>query len=179
MAGAAAWRSRRWGRSTVRRTSTIYLDTAFFREVETRFRGCSGSACKFTAAYIIAHEAGHHIQNLLGILPRVTRLQQQAGSKAEANALQVKVELQADCLSGVWVNREEKKRPGFLEAGDIDAALRTATAIGDDTLQRQATGRVVPDSFTHGSAAQRKQWFMTGYQQGTVQACNTFGAGAL
>jgi uncharacterized protein len=158
---------------------TIYLDTGFFREVETRFRGCSGSACKFTAAYIIAHEAGHHVQNLLGIIPRVTRLQQAADSKAEANALQVKVELQADCLSGVWVNREEKKRPGFLEAGDIDAALKTATAIGDDTLQRQATGRVVPDSFTHGSAQQRRQWFMTGYQQGTVSACNTFGQGAL
>lgn len=158
---------------------TIFLDTGFFRQVETRFRGCSGNACKFTAAYIIAHEAGHHVQNLLGILPRVTRLQQQAGSKTEANALQVKVELQADCLSGVWVNREQKKRPGFLEAGDIDAALTTATAIGDDTLQRQTTGRVVPDSFTHGSAAQRKQWFMTGYQQGTVQACNTFGAGSL
>ncbi|WP_426440916.1 KPN_02809 family neutral zinc metallopeptidase [Bradyrhizobium genosp. P] len=156
---------------------TIFLDTGFFREVETRFHGCSGNACKFTAAYIIAHEAGHHVQNLLGILPRVTRLQQQAGSKAESNALQVKVELQADCLSGVWTNREEKKRPGFLEAGDIDAALTTANAIGDDTLQRQATGRVVPDSFTHGSAAQRKQWFMTGYQQGTVQACNTFAGG--
>jgi predicted metalloprotease len=157
----------------------IFLDTGFFREVETRFRGCQGSACKFTAAYIIAHEAGHHVQNLLGILPRVTRLQQQAGSKADANALQVKVELQADCLSGVWVNREEKKRPGFIEPGDIDGALRTAAAIGDDTLQRQTTGRVVPDSFTHGSAEQRKRWFMTGYQQGTVQACNTFGAGSL
>jgi len=157
----------------------IFLDTGFFREVESRFHGCSGNACKFTSAYIIAHEAGHHIQNLLGILPRVTQLQQQADTKAEANALQVKVELQADCLSGVWVNREEKKRPGFLESGDIDAALTTASAIGDDTLRRQATGRVVPDSFTHGSAAQRKRWFMTGYQQGTVQACNTFGAGAL
>ena len=157
----------------------IFLDTNFFRQVETRFHGCSGNACKFTAAYIIAHEAGHHIQNLLGILPRVTRLQQQAGSKAEANALQVKVELQADCLSGVWVNREEKKRPGFLEAGDIDAALTDAIAIGDDTLQRQAQGRVVPDSFTHGSAEQRKRWFMTGYQQGTVQACNTFGSDRL
>jgi predicted metalloprotease len=157
----------------------IFLDTGFFRDVETRFRGCSGNACKFTAAYIIAHEAGHHIQNLLGILPRVTRLQQQAGSKAEANALQVKVELQADCLSGVWVNHEEKKRPGFLEAGDIDAALQTASAIGDDTLQRQSTGRVVPDSFTHGSAEQRKRWFMIGYQQGSVQACNTFGANSL
>jgi uncharacterized protein len=157
----------------------IFLDTGFFREVETRFHGCSGNACKFTAAYIIAHEAGHHIQNLLGILPRVTAQQQQAGSKAAANALQVKVELQADCLSGVWVNHEKKKRPNFIDAGDIDGALQTASAIGDDTLQRQATGRVVPDSFTHGSAAQRKQWFMTGYQQGTVQACNTFAPGAL
>ncbi|MCO5130788.1 MAG: zinc metallopeptidase [Xanthobacteraceae bacterium] len=157
----------------------IYLDTSFFKEVETRFHGCKGSACKFTAAYIIAHEAGHHIQNLLGILPRVTRLQQQAGSKAEANALQVKVELQADCLAGVWVNREARRRPNFLEPGDIDAALTTAAAIGDDTLQRQATGRVVPDSFTHGSAAQRKRWFMIGYQQGTVQACNTFAADSL
>ena len=157
----------------------IFLDTGFFREVETRFHGCQGSACKFTAAYIIAHEAGHHIQNLLGILPKVTRLQQQAGNKAESNALQVKVELQADCLSGVWVNREEKKRPGFIEAGDIDGALRTASAIGDDTLQRQSTGRVVPDSFTHGSAEQRKRWFMTGYQQGTLKACNTFEASNL
>jgi predicted metalloprotease len=157
----------------------IFLDTGFFREVETRFHGCSGSACKFTSAYIIAHEAGHHIQNLLGILPRVTEQQQAAGSKAAANALQVRVELQADCLSGVWVNREEKKRPGFIEAGDIDGALRTASAIGDDTLQRQATGRVVPDSFTHGSAEQRKRWFMNGYQQGTVKACDTFSAGTL
>jgi predicted metalloprotease len=158
---------------------TIFLDTGFFRQVETRFHGCSGSACKFTAAYIIAHEAGHHVQNLLGILPRVTRLQQQAGSKAEANALQVKVELQADCLSGVWVNREEKKRPGFIEPGDIDGALATASAIGDDTLQRQATGRVVPDSVTPGAAEQRTRGFMTGYQQGTIQACNTFGADRL
>ena len=155
----------------------IFLDTGFFREVETRFRGCSGNACKFTAAYIIAHEAGHHIQNLLGILDKARQMQERAGSKAEANNIQVRVELQADCLSGVWVNREEKKRPGFLEAGDIDAALQTASAIGDDTLQRQAQGRVVPDSFTHGSAAQRKRWFMTGYQQGSVQACNTFAPG--
>jgi uncharacterized protein len=156
----------------------IFLDTGFFREVENRFHGCSGGACKFTAAYIIAHEAGHHVQNLLGIIPRVTQQQQAAGSKAEANALQVRVELQADCLSGIWVNREAKKRPNFLEPGDIDAALTTASAIGDDTLQRQATGRVVPDSFTHGSAAQRKQWFMNGYQQGTLEACNTFAPGA-
>jgi predicted metalloprotease len=89
------------------------------------------------------------------------------------------VELQADCLSGIWVNREEKKRPGFIEAGDIDGALRTASAIGDDTLQRQSTGRVVPDSFTHGSAEQRKRWFMTGYQQGNLKACDTFSAADL
>jgi predicted metalloprotease len=157
----------------------IFLDTNFFREIETRFRGCSGkSACDFTTAYIIAHEAGHHIQNVLGILQKVQQQQQQAGSRAESNALQVRVELQADCLSGVWVNKEKQKRPNFLQDGDIDAALQTATAIGDDTLQRKAQGRVVPDSFTHGSAEQRKRWFMTGYQQGTVQSCNTFDANA-
>src|SRR3569623_1706151 len=157
----------------------IFLDTGFFREIETKFGGWQGSACKFTAAYIIAHEAGHHIQNLLGILDKATALQRQAGSKAAANAIQVKIELQADCLSGVWVNREERKRPGFIESGDIDGALRTAAAIGDDTLQRKMQGRVVPDSFTHGTAEQRKRWFMTGYQQGNVAACNTFAAGAL
>jgi predicted metalloprotease len=157
----------------------IFVDTGFFREVETRFRGCSGKACQFTQAYIIAHEAGHHVQNLLGIIPKVNAMQQQASSKAEANALQVKVELQADCLAGVWANKEKQKRPNFLEDGDIDAALQTASAIGDDTLQRQATGRVVPDSFTHGSSEQRKRWFMTGFQQGTVNACNTFGASSL
>ena len=156
----------------------IFLDTGFFREVETRFRGCSGGACKFTAAYIIAHEAGHHIQNLLGIIPRVTQ-QQQAVGKTEANALQVRVELQADCLSGIWVNREAKKRPNFLEAGDIDAALTTASAIGDDTLQRQATGRVVPDSFTHGTSAQRVRWFKTGLDGGEVRRCDTFSAASL
>src|SRR5581483_9264109 len=120
----------------------IYLDTGFFREVETRFRGCSGNACKYTAAYIIAHEAGHHIQNLLGIIPKVTQLQQAAGSKAEANALQVKVELQADCLAGMWSKREQKKGRNFLESGDIDAARAAGWAIGGGTLQRQATGRV-------------------------------------
>ena len=158
----------------------IFLDTGFFREVETRFHGCQGSACKFTAAYIVAHEAGHHVQNLLGILPKVTAAQQAAdGNKAAVNALQVKVELQADCLSGIWANREEQRRPGFIEAGDIEGALATASAIGDDTLQRQATGRVVPDSFTHGSAEQRKRWFMTGYTKGTLKACDTFSAASL
>ena len=152
----------------------IFLDTGFFREVETRLK-CSGSTCRFTSTYMIAREVGHHVQNLLGILPRVTRLQQQAGSKEESNALQVKVELQADCLAGLWVNREEKKRPGFLKAGDIDAVLTILSALSDDTLQSQETG-VVPDSFTYGSAEQRKHWFMIGYQQGLFQACNTFSA---
>ena len=150
----------------------IFLDTGFFREVETRFHGCQGSACKFTAAYIIAHEAGHHIQNLLGILPKVTAQQQQlqvAGNKPAANAMQVRVELQADCLSGVWVDREAKKRPGFIEAGDIDGALATRVrdrrrylAAADD----RAGGAGL---FTPRLAAQRKQWFMTGYQQGRCQ----------
>jgi predicted metalloprotease len=156
----------------------IFVDTAFFREIETRFRGCTGPACRFTQAYILAHEAGHHIQNLLGILPRVTQAQQAASSKAEANRLQVMVELQADCFAGIWANRQEKKR-AFLDPGDIEAALQTAAAIGDDTLQKKAQGRVVPDSFTHGSAAQRQRWFMTGYKEGSVQACNTFQAAQL
>jgi predicted metalloprotease len=154
----------------------IYLDTNFFQEVERRFRGCSGPACKFTQAYIIAHEAGHHIQNLLGILPKAQQAQRAAGNKAEANRIQVRVELQADCFAGVWANQENQKR-NFLDPGDVDAALQTAAAIGDDTLQRKAQGRVVPDAFTHGSAEQRKRWFMTGFTQGKVAACNTFGAG--
>ena len=157
----------------------IFLDTSFFREVETRFRGCSGNACKFTAAYIIAHEAGHHIQNLLGILPRVTAAaaagRQQGGSQRAAG--------QGRAAGGLPVRRLGQPRgeeaSGLRRARRHRSGAATAAAIGDDTLQRQATGRVVPDSFTHGSAAQRKQWFMTGYQQGTVQACNTFGAGAL
>ena len=156
----------------------IFVDTAFFKEVETRFRGCSGSACKFTQAYILAHEVGHHVQNLLGILDKAHAAQQQAGSRAESNRIQVRVELQADCFAGVWTNRTQKKR-NFLEDGDIDAALQTASAIGDDTLQRKAQGRVVPDSFTHGSAEQRKRWFMVGYQQGSVSACNTFATSNL
>jgi predicted metalloprotease len=152
---------------------TIFLDTGVFREVETRLNGCSGSTCKITAAYIIAREVGHHVQNLLGILQRVTRLQQLT-DKDKANDLQVRVELQADCLAGLWINREEKVQPGFLNAGDIDAVLSTLSALGDDTLQR--LDAVAPDLFTHGSADDRKLWFMIGYQQGLFRACNTFGA---
>jgi predicted metalloprotease len=156
----------------------VYLDTSFFRELENRFRGCSGKACQFSEAYVIAHEVGHHVQNLLGVLPKVQQQQQQV-SKVEGNALQVRVELQADCLAGVWANRQNQElkregKPAFIEPGDVEAAMQTAAAIGDDTLQRQATGRVMPDSFTHGSSAQRQRWFMTGLRDGNIAACNTF-----
>jgi len=162
----------------------IYLDLSFFRQLERRFRSCTSKSCEFAATYVITHEVGHHVQNLLRILPEVRRKQQTAGSKAAANQLQVRVELQADCFAGLWANREEawRKRtgkPSFLDPGDIDVALRTAQAIGDDTLQRSAGRQVVPDSFTHGSAEQRKRWFMTGFTQGRVSACNTFSAARL
>jgi predicted metalloprotease len=158
----------------------VYLDTSFFRQIETRFRGCEGKACQFSQAYVIAHEVGHHVQNLLGILPKVQQ-QQRSLDKVSANRLQVKVELQADCFAGVWAkhendNQRAKGKPPFIEPGDVEAAMKTAAAIGDDTLQRRAGGAVVPDSFTHGSSEQRQRWFMTGLRQGTVQACNTFQA---
>jgi len=151
----------------------VYLDTAFFRELETRFRGCTGKACDFSKAYVIAHEVGHHVQNLLGILPKVQQAQRAANSRAESNHMQVMVELQADCFAGVWANHAQATTK-FLDPGDIDAALQTASAIGDDTLQRKTQGQVVPDSFTHGSAEQRKRWFSTGFREGNVKACNTF-----
>jgi predicted metalloprotease len=157
----------------------VYLDTSFFRDMQTRYRACSGDkACEFSEAYVIAHEVGHHVQNLLGILPKVQQAQQRSNDKVAANQLQVRTELQADCLAGVWANRSNKRRQ-FLDPGDVDQALQTASAIGDDRLQRQARGYVVPDSFTHGSSEQRKRWFMTGFQQGTVQACNTFNAAQI
>ena len=156
----------------------VYLDTSFFNELERRFRGCSGKACQFSQAYVIAHEVGHHVQNLLGILPKVQEAQQRAANRADANRLQVRTELQADCFAGVWANHAEAQK-SFLDPGDVDAALQTASAIGDDTLQRKSQGTVVPESFTHGSAEQRKRWFMTGFKEGTVKACNTFAAGTL
>jgi predicted metalloprotease len=158
----------------------VYLDTSFFREIQTRFRGCDAGSrsCVFAQAYVIAHEVGHHVQNLLGILPRVQQQQQAASGKAAANHLQVQVELQADCFAGVWANHAQE-RWNDLEPGDVEAALRTASAIGDDTLQRQAQGRVVPDSFTHGTSAQRQRWFNAGFKGGTVASCNTFGATQL
>ena len=151
----------------------VYLDLQFFQEMQQRFRAPGDTA----QAYVIAHEVGHHVQNLLGTLPKVQAAQQAAGSKAAANRLQVRVELQADCYAGIWANRSNARR-SFIGPGDVDAALQTASAIGDDTLQRQAQGRVVPDAFTHGSAEQRKRWFLTGFQQGKLQACDTFAAGS-
>jgi predicted metalloprotease len=156
----------------------IYLDTSFFREIETRFRGCEGKACEFSQAYVIAHEVGHHVQKLLNILPKIQQ-QQQRMDRTAANHLQVEVELQADCFGGVWAKHENDRlqregKPPLVEAGDVEAALRTASAIGDDTLQRKATGRVVPDSFTHGSSEQRQRWFTTGYRDGSAKGCNTF-----
>jgi hypothetical protein len=164
----------------------VYLDTSFFDQIATRFRGCDvGSrTCQFSQAYVIAHEVGHHVQNLLGILPKAQQAQRAADSKAAANHIQVQVELQADCLAGVWANRENEMlksegKPPFIEPGDVEAALRTAAAIGDDTLQRRAQGYVVPDSFTHGSSEQRQRWFNTGFRSGTIASCNTFAAAQL
>jgi uncharacterized protein len=157
----------------------VYLDTSFFRDLQKRFGACDNDkACQFSEAYVIAHEIGHHVQNLLGILPKVQQAQQRAGDKATANQLQVRVELQADCLAGVWANRSNKRQQ-FIEPGDVEQALQTASAIGDDRLQRQSRGYVVPDSFTHGTSEQRKRWFMTGLKEGTVQACNTFNTAQL
>jgi uncharacterized protein len=161
------------------RDQRIYLDTAFFADLENKFGGCSNSnACRFSQAYVIAHEVGHHVQNELGILPRVTQAQQASSSKAEANQLQVRVELQADCFAGVWANRAQKKHR-FIDPGDVDQALQTASAIGDDRLQKEMQGYVVPDSFTHGTSAQRKQWFLNGFNSGDIAACDTFAANAL
>jgi uncharacterized protein len=151
----------------------VYLDTSFFMDLQRRFRGCDNNkACEFSQAYVIAHEVGHHVQNLLGILPQVQQRQHALG-KVEANRLQVQVELQADCLAGLWANRSQQ-RWKFIEPGDVEAALKTASAIGDDRLQRQAQGYVVPDAFTHGSSEQRMRWFNTGLKGGTVASCNTF-----
>jgi predicted metalloprotease len=160
------------------RDRRIYLDTSFFREIEQRFHGCQGKACEFAEAYVIAHEVGHHVQDLLGVLPKVQRAQQASGSKAAANRLQVRVELQADCLAGVWANHSNQKWKS-IEPGDVEAALQTAAAIGDDRLQKQAQGYVVPDAFTHGSSAQRQRWFSIGLKDGKVSSCDTFAAAQL
>ncbi len=146
----------------------VYLDISFFRTLRERFKAPGD----FAAAYVIAHEVGHHVQNLMGILPRVTQ-QRQRAQKVEANALSVKLELQADCLAGVWAFHADSKLK-VLEPGDLEKALAAAGAVGDDRLQRQTQGRVAPESFTHGTSAQRQAWFTTGVKTGSVQRCNTF-----
>jgi uncharacterized protein len=151
----------------------VYIDLAFFDELERRFKAPG----KFAQAYVIAHEVGHHVQTLLGVADRV-RDQQKRSDQAGGNALQVRMELQADCLAGVWAKRTNQMKQR-LEPGDIENGLRAASAIGDDTQQKQTQGRVVPESFTHGSSAQRVRWFSKGIETGQAQACDTFGAGEL
>ena len=148
----------------------VYLDTSFFNELARRFHAPG----QFAEAYVIAHEIGHHVQNQLGILPQVDKARARA-SKTAANQLSVRLELQADCFAGVWANRANAA--GRLDPGDVQQALAAASAIGDDRLQRQSQGYVVPDSFTHGTSAQRVHWFQAGLAGGDIKACNTF-AGA-
>ena len=147
----------------------IYLDTSFFREMQQKF----GGGGDFAYAYVISHEMGHHIQDLLGILPKMQAAQQNASSTEQANAISVRIELQADCLAGVWAANANQKWQ-VIEPGDVEKAIRTAQAIGDDKLQEASRGYAVPDSFTHGSAAQRVQWLQRGLQSGKIAACNTF-----
>jgi len=157
----------------------VYLDTSFFDDLERRFRGCDigSKACQFSQAYVITHEIGHHVQNLLGILSQVQETQR-GMDQAEANQLQVRVELQADCFAGVWGHYAAEKWR-IIEPGDVEAALQTASAIGDDRLQRRSQGYVVPDAFTHGSSEQRARWFLTGLKSGQVASCDTFQAEPL
>ena len=151
----------------------VYLDLAFFEELHSRF-GASGD---FAQAYVIAHEVGHHVQTLLGISEKVRERQSLAG-KSESNKLSVMMELQADCLAGMWAHQADKKR-NILEAGDVEEGLNAASAVGDDRIQKQTQGYVVPDGFTHGSSAQRVTWFKRGFEQGNIGACDTFNAARL
>jgi hypothetical protein len=150
----------------------VYLDTSFFNDLQRRFHGCSGKACEFAEAYVIAHEVGHHVQNLTGILPKARKMQE-GQDRASVNHIQVQIELQADCLAGVWAHHSDEKWKS-IEAGDVEAAMQTAAAIGDDRLQRESQGYVVPDAFTHGSSGQRVRWLTIGLKSGAVSSCNTF-----
>lgn len=154
------------------RDGKVYLDLSFFDDLHRRF----GAPGDFAQAYVLAHEIGHHVQNLLGIAPKVEALQRQA-SQAEANRLSVMMELQADCFAGVWASSAKGRQ--ILEAGDIEEGIRAAAAVGDDHIQRRSQGYVVPDAFTHGTSAQRAAWFRKGLAAGNPSVCNTFDAGAL
>ena len=150
-----------------------YIDLSFYDDMRNRFQAPGD----FAQAYVIAHEIGHHVQNLLGISGEVHQ-RKQSMSQADANQLSVRLELQADCFAGVWAIRADKAR-GLIEEGDIDEALNAASAIGDDRLQRQSQGTVVPESFTHGSSAQRQRWFRNGFASGNPDDCDTFSAAQL
>ena len=152
----------------------VYLDTVFFNEMQQRL----GGGGDFAEAYVIAHEVGHHIQTLTGVSQQVTDLRRRGQNVEGAGGPLVRLELQADCYAGVWANAAQR-RHNWLEAGDIEEALNTATAIGDDRLQRQARGTVIPDSFTHGSSAQRVRWFRIGFEGGDPNRCDTFAAAQL
>jgi hypothetical protein len=151
----------------------VYIDLSFYRELRDRFQAPGD----FAQAYVIAHEVGHHVQNLLGIMTKVQALQARSGER-EANALSVRLELQADCLAGIWANYANKERR-ILEEGDVEEGLNAAAQIGDDTLQKRAQGYVVPEGFTHGSAEQRVQWFRRGIESGDLKRCDTFAAGSV
>ena len=149
----------------------LYIDLAFYQDLKERF-GAPGDAAQ---AYVIAHEVGHHVQTLLGTSDEVMRARERA-SRSEANALSVRQELQADCYAGVWATKANQQRR-ILEPGDVEEAMTAAAAVGDDRLQKQAQGRVVPESFTHGSSEQRMSWFRTGFQSGDIRSCDTFRSG--
>ena len=153
--------------------SKVYIDLSFYRDLRERHRAPGD----FAQAYVIAHEVGHHIQNVLGISGKV-QAERRRVSTAAGNALSVKLELQADCLAGVWANHANRAR-NILESGDVEEALQAASAIGDDRLQREARGRVTPDSFTHGTSEQRVRWFKQGLNSGSVDQCDTFKARTL
>ena len=150
----------------------VYIDLAFYRDLRDRFRAPGD----FAQAYVIAHEVGHHVQKLLGVSAKVDGMRGSV-SREQFNRVSVRTELQADCFAGVWAHRAQRER-GLLEAGDLEEGLAAAAAIGDDRLQRQSGGTVVPDSFTHGSSAQRVRWFRTGFDSGSLKSCDTFAAGS-
>jgi predicted metalloprotease len=157
------------------RDRKVYIDLSFYRELHERF----GARGQFAEAYVIAHEVGHHVQNELGISQQVQEAERAAGSRAEANGYSVRLELQADCLAGVWANHANQAGTLGLDPGDVESALSAASAIGDDRLQKEAQGHVVPDSFTHGSSEQRVRWFQRGLQGGDLRQCDTFQAASL
>jgi len=150
----------------------VYLDLGFFQQLSDEFHAPG----QFAEAYVLAHEVGHHVQNLLGIAGKVRQAQQRA-SEAQANQLSVRLELQADCFAGVWAKHADETKH-ILEQGDVESALKAASAVGDDTIQKRAQGYVVPESFTHGSAAERTSWFKRGLTNGSIQDCDTFAAGS-